>query len=120
MRNMLLAVLFALFMPANAMAQGTPTPTSPQGPQTAAPTIRLNMEDQHVLKENLLKAKGNVGSAPNDLGPGKRLPESVQLRDFPADIASKIPQIKAHKYAIVGDAILIVEPQERKVVEVVK
>jgi hypothetical protein len=94
-------------------------------PNQAVPairTVKLTMEDQHVLKENLLKGAQSEGSAETsaDLERGKKVPASVTLHHFPDDIASKIPQIKSHEYFIANHSIVIVEPQARSIVEIVK
>jgi hypothetical protein len=112
-----LAVTAALASAAHAQSapnQGVPAATTP--------SVKLTMEAQHVLKENLLKNAGSEGSAgqAEQLERGKQVPASVQLKRFPDDIASKIPQIKSHEYFIADHSIVIVEPQKRTIVEVVK
>jgi hypothetical protein len=95
---------------------------APQVPSTpSTPTVNLTMEHKHVLKENLLKAgKVKPEAMQVDLETGKKVPASVQLHAFPDEISSKIPQIKAHEYFIADDAVVIVQAQQRTIVEVVK
>jgi len=99
-------------------AQTTP-PGQPSAPAT--PTLNLNMENEHTLKEILLKdAKIKHESGEQDLKAGDSVPQSVVLHDFPQEIAEKVPQIKSHRFFISDDRIIIVRPQERKVVGIVK
>jgi hypothetical protein len=101
----------------------------PTQPVPSTPTVKLTMEDQHVLKENLLKTpksgatSGAASESSTDqaeLERGKQVPASIQLRHFPDEIARKIPQIKSHEYFVADDTIVIVESQKRTIVEVVK
>jgi hypothetical protein len=48
------------------------------------------------------------------------VPQSVELHDFPQEIAAKVPQIKAHRFFVAGETIVVVRPQERTVVGLVK
>lgn len=93
----------------------------PGQPVPAAPKLTLNMESEHTLKEILLKDTTikHEAAQPN-IKNDDVVPSSVELHEFPAEIAQKVPQIKSHRFFIAGDAIVIVRPQERKVVGVIK
>ena len=132
MRHTMPRLFCTLFLAASlataVQAQVTPN-RGPTQPVPSTPTVKLTMEDQHVLKENLLKApkSGSTSGATSEssngqaeLKRGNQVPASVQLRHFPDEIASKIPQIKSHEYFIADHAIVIVESQKRTIVEVVK
>jgi hypothetical protein len=93
----------------------------PMQPVPSTPSIKLTMDDQHVLKENLLKNAQSEGSAGQaEIERGKEVPASIQLHRFPDDIAGKIPQIKAHQYFIADNSIVVVETTKRTIVEVIK
>lgn len=92
-----------------------------QAPVVATPKLNLTMEDEHTLKEILLKdSKYKHDPAQPALKPGDTVPQSVTLYEFPAMVDQKVPQIKSHRFFIAGDRIVIVRAEERKVVEVVK
>ena len=119
MRNLILRLAFVLVAAVTLLS-----PLHAQSPApapSATPTIKLTMEDQHVLKENLLKDAASDGSAGGaTLERGSKVPASVQLRKFPEEIGSKIAQIKSHEYFIADRSIVIVEPQQRTIAEIVK
>lgn len=97
------------------------SPLHAQSPEPgAAPTIKLTMEDQHILKENLLKdaSDGSAGGA--SLERGGKVPASVVLRRFPDEVVSRIAQIRSHEYFIADRSIVIVEPQQRTIADIVK
>jgi hypothetical protein len=117
-----LSLCLALALPLAPIAHaqtepGRPAPTAP----VPASELKLNMESEHTLKEVLLKDR-KIKHEPGQAEPkaGDIVPESVALHDFPEEIAAKVPQIKSHRFYIAGDMIVVVRPQERKVVGVVK
>ena len=110
----------AAFLATAGHAQVSPD-RGPTQPVPSTPTVKLTMEDQHVLKENLLKGARSDGSAGQaEIERGKKVPPTVRLHRFPDEVASRIPQIKSHEYFVTGQSIVIVEPQQRSIVEVVK
>ena len=119
MSRRLFSVATAALLATAAYAQSPgpgPTPSTP-----STPTVKLTMDDQHVLKENILKSAKSDGSAgQGDLERGKKVPASVQLHRFPDEIGSKIPQIRSHAYFVTDNSIVIVDPQQRMIVEIVK
>jgi hypothetical protein len=79
------------------------------------------MDDRHVLTENLLSGAAVAREAAQvELEPGKVVPVAVNLHAFPEKISSKVPRVKPYEFFIVDDVIVIVRPQDRKIVEVVK
>ena len=39
---------------------------------------------------------------------------------MPADIAQKVPQVKTHTFFVIDEQIVIVDPKDNKVAEVIK
>jgi hypothetical protein len=109
--------------PATKMqSQAAPATTPPERTRTPSDKgLSLTMEDQHVLKEILLKdTKIPHASLQQVPKAGDTVPASVKLQDFPDLIGSKVPKVKAHQFIIVGNSIVIVRPQGRRVADVVK
>jgi hypothetical protein len=114
----MLCIALALLCSPLAYAQTTP-PGRPSLPAT--PSLNLTMENEHTLKEILLKdSKIKHESDQAELKAGDKVPQSVELHDFPQEIAAKVPQIKAHRFFVAGETIVVVRPQERTVVGLVK
>ncbi len=44
------------------------------------------------------------------------LPDSIALRDLPAMVTDRIPQVKDYKFVKLDDRILLVNPESRLVV----
>ena len=60
---------------------------------------------------------------PHSSGPnlvGLAVPARTAMRDLPAAVTSIIPAYKAHKYYMVGRDLIVVEPEARQVVDVIR
>ena len=65
----------------------------------------------HAMKQN----------APSgfDAAVGQTLPTSVTLRELPSEAQSAVPAAKPYHYAMVQDELLLVNPSDKKIVEVI-
>jgi hypothetical protein len=99
-------------------AGGTGHAQAPAPP--SAPTARINitLEQQHVIKE-VIKDLNVAPAEAAKVAVGDALPEGVALQPMPPEIARKVPQIKSHQFAVLPDKIAIVDPKDRKVVELI-
>ena len=106
----------ALLCAAPGRAQTPPNPDVP----TTARTVNLTLEQRHVIRELVRELK--VDQAADDLkvAAGDDVPGKVELRPIPALIGQKVPQIKAHRFFVTQRQIVIVDPQDQKVVEVIE
>lgn len=100
-----------------ANAQGV-TPES--APPTAARTINTTAEQRHIIKEIVLKAP-NVQKVPADIDVtvGATVPATLTVQPFPADVSTKVPQVKSHMFFVQGDKVIIVNPVDNKIAEVI-
>jgi hypothetical protein len=94
----------------------TPNPGVPAGTRT----VNLTLEQRHVIRELVKELK--LESAKDDLklAAGDELPGQLTLQPVPALIGQKVPQIKSHRLYVTQSQILIVDPQDQKVVEVIE
>lgn len=117
MPRLFLALAAAAFLcSGSAWAQA---PASPPSADTT-PTVKLTAEQHHVIKEivlkdmNVAKATGNTPSTV-----GATVPESVQLHQFPPDIADRIPQVRSHVFFVKDDHVFIVSPKDKTIADVI-
>ena len=50
---------------------------------------------------------------------GATLPASVALRALPATVTRQVPAVRPYKYAILGKSLLIINPTDRVIVDVI-
>jgi hypothetical protein len=106
---------------AAARAQTPIPPTAPQQEQVpTSPKLNLTLEQRFTIRE-IIKDKKTAG-APADVqaAVGEPIPAGVTPQPIPSDVAQKVPQVKAHRYFLTTQQIVIVDPKDNKVAEVIK
>jgi hypothetical protein len=94
----------------------------PQEQQQLLPTAKLNLtlEQRHTIKEFIKDMKADATSPDVRASVGEPIPQGVSPRPMPADVGSKVPQVKAHRFFVTAEQIVIVDPKDNKVAEVIK
>jgi hypothetical protein len=83
------------------------------------PTIALNADDEHVIKEIILSDKQLPRIAEDiDLTIRAQVPPSIALQPFPELVAAKVPKLKAHQFFIHANQVIIVD-SNRRIAEIV-
>jgi hypothetical protein len=83
-------------------------------------TVKLTAEDTHTIKEIVLKEL-NVPKAPaGDYKVGDQAPASIELQAFPDQIGDKVSAIKSHRFFVSGQKIVVVDPKDHKIAEVIE
>lgn len=116
-------IAFALILPviataANAQAPAPPAPQPGLAPTT--PKLNLTLEQRFTIREIVKDKKAEGASADVQAAVGEAVPAGVTPQPMPSDIGQKVPQIKAHKYFVTARQIVIVDPKDNKVAEVIK
>lgn len=116
-RAVLAIALAAGFLVGGAIAQ------SPSDEKAAIParSIQLTAEQDHVIKEIVLKDM-HVEQAPRstEIKIGDKVPPNIELHAFPPLIAEKVPQVSTHKFFITENQIVIVNPQDNKIADIIE
>jgi hypothetical protein len=92
----------------------------PQEPVTTSHKLNLTLEQRHVIKEIIKDMKTESAGAEVAPSVGDPIPAGVKLQPMPADIAQKVPQVKTHTFFVTDEQIVIVDPKDSKVAEVIK
>jgi hypothetical protein len=87
--------------------------------EVATPRLNLTLEQRHVIKELIKDMKITPAATPPHSEVGEAVPQDANLQPMPGEIARKVPQIKAHRFMYTADSILIVDPKDNKVAEVI-
>jgi hypothetical protein len=72
--------------------------------------IRLSPE-QRTSVMNELRSSGRRGGG----GDGGGLPSCVELTEVPQSLVSRMPELRGYRYLSIGDDVVLVDPQSRKV-----
>ena len=120
MRQSMISVLAGLAMAFSFASAGAQVPTdAPAAPPTHR--INLTVAQRHVFKEIILKDSKFRGetqaNAPGQVG--DTVPPGVLLHPIPVDVSAKVPQVRTHLFFVKDNHVIVVDPKDNKVVEVV-
>jgi Protein of unknown function (DUF1236) len=114
-----IAIAVMLLGVAGGQAQtGAPAPTNPNVP-AATRTVNLTLEQRHTIRELVQDLKINPVSDDRKVAAGDQVPADVALQPIPPLIGQKVPQIRSHRFYMTKQQIVLVDPDERRVVEVI-
>jgi len=109
------AVLFVAFCAAVISA------SAQTNPPISTRTINLTAEQYHVIKENVLKdAPATSQSESSPIKIGERVPATVILRAFPSELSENISSLKSHVFYVDNGKIVIVDPKDNSVADIVE
>jgi hypothetical protein len=83
-------------------------------------TVRLTAEDTHTIKEIVLKDMQPPKAAAGDYKIGDQVPAGVEPQAFPAQIGDKISAIKSHRFFVSGQKIMVVDPKNNTIADVIE
>ena len=98
-----------------------PPATPPQ--RELAPTnpkLNLTLEQRYTIKEIIKDVKTAATPADVQAAVGEPIPQGINPQPMPSDVAQKVPQVKAHRYFLTAEQVVIVDPKDNRVVEVIK
>ena len=99
----------------------TPTLGQPTGGavvESPAPAL-LPPEKQNLIREQARRAdlpKADLGEPARI---GMIIPPGGELLMLPQDMSSEVPATMSYRYLIAGDVIAVVEPENRKVIQLI-
>jgi hypothetical protein len=90
-------------------------------PVSTKRSVNLNEEDRHTIREIVLKDR-KVQKAPEStkVAIGEAVPQGVNLQPMPDDVTRKVPQLKNNTFFVMGEEVVIVEPKDNTVADIVK
>jgi hypothetical protein len=119
MRKISIAAAVALML--FCLGPATYAQTSvPQEPVATSHKLNLTLEQRHVIKEIVKDMKTESAHAEFAPAVGDPVPATVKLQPMPTDIAQKVPQVKTHTFFVTDEQVVIVDPKDNKVAEIIK
>jgi hypothetical protein len=95
--------------------------TAPQQPQDVlapAPKLNLTLEQRHTIREFIKDMKADAADVKAEIG--EPIPPGVSPRPMPSEVGQKVPQVKSHRFFLTAQQIVIVDPKDNKVADVIK
>ena len=117
-----LASLLMLSGASIASAQGTTSKDKAATTGSSSPANQLNLtaEQEKVLwteiSDHAMKQNAPSGFS---AAVGQTVPISVTLRELPSKAQTDVPAAKSFQYAMVDNKLLLVNPSDKKIVEII-
>jgi hypothetical protein len=94
------------------------TPRQPEDVLAPAPKLNLTLEQRHTIREFVKDMKADAPEVKTEIG--DPVPQGITPRPMPSDVAQKVPQVKSHRFFLTAQQIVIVDPKDNKVADVIK
>ena len=98
---------------------GAAAQVAPQPPVLApTPKLNLTLEQRHTIREFVKDMKADAADAKAEVG--EPIPQGITPRPMPSEVGQKVPQVKSHRFFLTAQQIVIVDPKDNKVADVIK
>jgi hypothetical protein len=88
--------------------------------QPVTAKLNLSLEQRFTIREIIKDKKAEGAAVDARAAVGDPVPQGVTTQAMPSDVAQKVPQVKAHRYFLTAQEIVIVDPKDNRVAEVIK
>ena len=82
--------------------------------------INLSLEQRHQIREIIKELKIEESSPELHVAIGDTVSKSVSLHPMPADVTAKMSRVKSHLFFMMGGQVVIVDPKNNEIVDVIK
>jgi hypothetical protein len=116
----MLSALVVMLSLAGPVAHAQIAPQEGPSQDVLAPTAKLNLtlEQRHTIKELVKDMKADAADVQAAIG--EPIPPGISPRPMPSDVSQKVPQVKSHRFFLTAQQIVIVDPKDNKVADVIK
>ncbi|MGC2076584.1 MAG: DUF1236 domain-containing protein [Xanthobacteraceae bacterium] len=109
--------LLIVFVSSTVIAQTQLAPS----PTATPPILKLTVQDEYVIRENLLTETNlpKQGSVTETIG--DVVPQNVKLNPLPPVVVQKVPKAQGYQFFVKdGETVILVSPSDRRVADVIK
>jgi hypothetical protein len=106
--------LVTLWMPVQAQVPSIAPVTPPSR------TVNITEEQRHVIREIILKDlkfKEEAQNAPMTIG--EVVPPGIVLHPIPVEVSAKVPQVRTHSFFVKDSHVVVVDPKNSKIADIV-
>ena len=114
--------LFTIAALSTALLAGSAIAQAP-APDSAVPSrsIKITAEQGYIIKENVVKAPATSGQGDSvKVEIGGKAPSSSTLQEFPQLVVEKVPAVKSHKFFVSNGQVVIVDPKDNTIADIIK
>jgi Protein of unknown function (DUF1236) len=109
-----------MHMSANSKASSESAASAATTPQHGTDTVILSAAQRRDIWNDLSKQATNQNAAGFEAQTGSFVPSSVKIEPIPSKVAANNPQLRPYDYAMVDHDLMIVDPTNKVIVDVLK
>ena len=103
-----------------AVAQDPPAHPGAEANPAGVPNLNLTAAQKQTIYSSISSQKQKETAPPSfHVAVGAVVPGSVELQALPKTIVDLIPDLKDYQYAMVANQVLLVDPKNKQVVEII-
>jgi hypothetical protein len=97
-------------------------PSRAAAPASTKQSVKFSKEQQDVIRKRVVTTKKptTTGSSSTRLSVEQRVPDSVQLEEFSDEVVREVPTVKSYRYYRQDDGLAVIDPGERRVIEIIR
>ena len=113
-----IAALSTALLAGSAIAQA-PAP-APDSGSVPSRSIKITAEQGYIIKENVVKAPATSGQGGGKIEIGEKAPSGSSLQEFPQIVVEKVPAVKSHKFFVSNGEVVVVDPKDNTIADIIK
>ena len=82
--------------------------------------ISLTAERRRTIKQKLITSASSRSNASARLVVGAEVPQTYEIREFPAEVVEESPELREYDYVIDDNEVVVVDRRDRRVIEVIE
>ena len=107
-------------IPRSGGAQASRTSRTTTGAADSGARIRLSPEQRQVIRTIVVQEPACRYEQRIDFFIGIPLPSTTKVCEFPERIISEVPEVRRYRYVVRDEEVVVVDPDERRVIEVIR
>ena len=117
-----IAALSTALLAGSAIAQApAPQAPAPDGATVPSRSIKITAEQGYIIKENVVKAPATSGQGDTaKIEIGDKAPSGSALQEFPQIVVEKVPAVKSHKFFVSNGEVVVVDPKDNTIADIIK
>ena len=82
--------------------------------------LQLPAEKRRIIRETVIKEPAAPRCQDAQVTVGGEIPQTVMINRFPENIVREVPEIRSYQFCLKGNEVVLVDPTEHRVVEVIE
>jgi hypothetical protein len=88
--------------------------------QTASSRLQLAPEKRRLIRETVIREQSTPRCEDLTITVGESVPRTIRLGPFPEDIVREVPEIRSYRFCVQNDEVVLIDPTEYRIVEVIE